>query len=497
MAASLLEMKGICKSFPGVKALDDVDFCLDSGEIVGLLGENGAGKSTLMKILSGVYIPNAGEILWNGEKVKFRSIVDAQERGISIIFQELNNCPNMSALENLFLGREIITKAGTVDFKAMRKKADELFSTLGIQVPLNVSVGKLSVAIQQMIEVAKALLTNVRLLIMDEPTSSLADKEIKKLFDVVRELKAKGIAVVFISHKLDEVFSIADRIVVLRDGRNAGGLPTSTSTQEEIVSLMVGREMSTFFSQRTNEPSEEIVLNVQGLSGPPYIRDVSFDLRKGEILGFAGLIGAGRTETALLLIGAVKKESGSISLRGTSVNIGSPAEAVKNGIAYLSEDRKSKSLILGMNVRENMTMTIHRAVAGTFGTLSKKKEKAVVEEYISLLEIKTSSMEQVVADLSGGNQQKVVLAKWLATKPSILILDEPTRGIDVHAKAEVHKIITRLADQGNSIILISSELPEIIALSNRVAVMHEGRLVAVMDKKGITQEKIMNAVFSA
>lgn len=497
MAEPLLALHHISKSFPGVKALDDIDFSIDKGEVVGLLGENGAGKSTLMKIISGVYAPDAGEMYWQGQKVRLKSIMDAKEKGIAIIFQELNNCPNLSALENLFLGHELRTAGNLVDFRAMKKKATEIFSYLDAHIPLGAPAGKLSVALQQMIEIGKALLADAKLIIMDEPTSSLTDREVQKLFQIVKELKSRGIAVIFISHKLEEVFHITDRIVVLRDGRHVGELTTSKATQEELVALMVGREMQSFYSKRAKEPSQEVILKIEGVSGPPYLSNVSFDLRKGEILGLAGLIGAGRTELALLLIGAEQKTAGTVYLQGKKVDIRSPWQAIAHGIAYLSEDRKTKSLILQMPVRANITMAIHRAVSGALGTLDRKKELEVTNHFVKLLEIKTSGPEQIVNNLSGGNQQKVVLAKWLATKPSILILDEPTRGIDVHAKAEVHKIITDLADSGTSIILISSELPEIVALSDRVVVMHEGQVKSILDKHEISQEKIMSRVFSA
>lgn len=497
MAEPLLALHHISKSFPGVKALDDIDFSIDKGEVVGLLGENGAGKSTLMKIISGVYAPDAGEMYWQGQKVRLKSIMDAKEKGIAIIFQELNNCPNLSALENLFLGHELRTAGNLVDFRAMKKKATEIFSYLDAHIPLGAPAGKLSVALQQMIEIGKALLADAKLIIMDEPTSSLTDREVQKLFQIVKELKSRGIAVIFISHKLEEVFHITDRIVVLRDGRHVGELTTSEATQEELVALMVGREMQTFYSKRAKQPSPEIVLKIEDMSGPPYLNHVSFDLRRGEILGLAGLIGAGRTELALLLIGAEQKTAGTVYLQGKKVDIRSPWQAIANGIAYLSEDRKTKSLILQMPVRANITMAIHKAVSGALGTLDRKKELEVTNHFVKLLEIKTSGPEQIVNNLSGGNQQKVVLAKWLATKPSILILDEPTRGIDVHAKAEVHKIITDLADSGTSIILISSELPEIVALSDRVVVMHEGQVKSILDKHEISQENIMSRVFSA
>ncbi|MCX7775423.1 MAG: sugar ABC transporter ATP-binding protein [Rectinemataceae bacterium] len=497
MSEPLLVLHHISKSFPGVKALDNIDFHIERREVVGLLGENGAGKSTLMKIISGVYTPDAGEMYWQNEKVKLKSIMDAKERGISIIFQELNNCPNLSALENLFLGHELRTAANLVDYRAMKRKATEIFSYLDAHIPLDTPAGKLSVALQQMIEIGKALLADARLIIMDEPTSSLTDKEVQKLFQIVGELKSRGIAVIFISHKLEEVFHITDRIVVLRDGRHAGELTTSEATQEELVSLMVGREMHSFYSKRSKEPSKEVILRIEDVSGPPYLDKVSFDLRKGEILGLAGLIGAGRTELALLLIGAEQKKEGTVLLQGRKVDIRSPWQAIAHGIAYLSEDRKTKSLILQMPVRANITMAIHRAVSGALGTLDRKKELDITSHYTRILEIKTSGPEQLVNNLSGGNQQKVVLAKWLATKPAILILDEPTRGIDVHAKAEVHRIITELADNGTSIILISSELPEIVALSDRVVVMHEGKVKSILEKDEISQEGIMSKVFSA
>jgi ABC-type sugar transport system ATPase subunit len=492
---ALLEMRGISKTFPGVQALRGVDFAAHGGEVVALLGENGAGKSTLMKVLTGVYRPDGGEIRWDGAPLQFETIREAQERGISIIFQELNNCANLSALENLFLGREMKTKAGLLDFAAMRKRARALFERLDMSLDLEVPVGRFSTAIQQMIEIAKALLSEVRLLIMDEPTSSLTTRETEKLFQVIAELKAKGIAVVFISHKLDEVFRVTDRIVVLRDGENAGELDPRTTTMDQLIGLMVGRELRDFFSARKLSPSQDAVLSVEGLSGPPFIRDVSFDLRRGEILGFAGLIGAGRTETARLLIGAVRKTAGRMILDGEEINVTSPKSAVAKGIAYLPEDRKVQALVLGMTMRENVTLAVHRLVRSFFVILDRKKETAIARDSIASLSVKVSSPEQVVRNLSGGNQQKVVIAKWLAAKPRILILDEPTRGIDVHAKSEVHRIVAELADSGVSIILISSELPEILALADRVLVMSEGSVKAILPRAGLTQEAIMGAVF--
>ncbi len=493
MMIPLVSMKGISKRFPGVHALKHVDFDLHVGEVTGLLGENGAGKSTLMKILCGVYAPDEGSILWEGKPVAFTSIRDAQNQGISIIFQEFNLCPNISVLDNLFLGREL--KRGVVlDFKKMREKAKKIFSYLGVDIPLEQPVGRLSVALQQMVEIAKALLLEVKVLVMDEPTSALTEKEIAKLFQVIRDLKAQGLAIVFISHKLDEVFHITDRIVVLRDGERVGEVRTKDITEEKIVEMMVGRKLSDFFSTRTSKPSEEIVLSVDQLSGPPYIHDVSFSIRKGEILGMAGLIGAGRTETALLMIGALRPTDGRICVNRKEIHFKEPAEAVSHGIMYLSEDRKNKSLVLDMTVRENISMSILDKLSEILFTINSQKERQLCSEYISRLQIKTPSMEQRVKNLSGGNQQKVVIGRCLAVEPFVLVLDEPTRGIDVNAKAEVHRIITTLADRGVSILLISSELPEILALSDRVLVMHEGKVKAILENKNLTQEQIMQII---
>jgi ABC-type sugar transport system ATPase subunit len=494
---ALLEVKGLSKSFPGVHALDGVDVSVRAGEIVGLLGENGAGKSTLVKTLAGVYRPDAGEIFYQGRRAGFSSIQEAQAAGVTLIFQELNNCPNLPPIDNLFLGREIRRRGSPLlDYRAMRAKARELFDRLGIHIDLDVDMSQLSTAVQQMIEIAKALLTDVKLLIMDEPTSSLTDKETERLFKVIRELKARGTAVVFISHKLNEVFAITERIVVLRDGRNAGEVNSRTGTMADLITAMVGRELAAAAPHRQVELGPEI-LRVEGLSGPPHVEDVSFSLRKGEILGFAGLIGAGRTETARMLIGAGIRTRGRVFLDGKEVHIRSPREAVAHGIAYVPEDRKTQALVLAMSVRENLTLAIHRSLRRLWLFLSRRKEAAVVDEYTRALRIKVSSPEQVVNQLSGGNQQKVVLAKWLATRPRILILDEPTRGIDVAVKAEVHRMIAELAAQGVSILLISSELPEILALSDRVLVMDTGRVKRVIERSDATQETIMSAALLA
>ena len=493
MNTPLLELQGISKSFPGVQALKGVSFSVRHGEILCLLGENGAGKSTLMKIVAGVQAPDSGTIRLDGRDVRFRSARDATDAGISIVFQEFNLCPNLTAVENLFLGNEIHGFVGLLSHRQMREQAREAFGRLRIEIPFGARVKDFGVAQQQMIEVAKALSHKTRILIMDEPTSALADKEIENLFTLMRELKGQGISIIFISHKLNEVVAITDRVVCLKDGANSGEIETKDATEEKLVSMMVGRELDRMYSARKSKPEERIMLEVRALSGPPHIKNVSFKIRAGEIVGLAGLIGAGRTELARLIIGAEPKTSGTVALEGREVDIRHPADAVALGIAYASEDRKRLGLILPMTVRENMTMAVHDRVSNRAGLLSAAKEQEVTSRYIDRFRIKVSSSEQVVRNLSGGNQQKVVLGKWLAIKPKVLILDEPTRGIDVGAKAEVHKIMAELADEGVAILMISSELPEVLHVSDRILVLHEGRLTADIPRHEATEERIMKA----
>lgn len=494
MEPLLVEMKGITKQFPGVLALNNVDFTVRKGEILGLIGENGAGKSTLMKILTGVYSPDAGEILYKGAPLVLKNTGDAYRHGISIIFQEFNLCPNLSAMENIFLGKELTSKGtGLFSYRKTREEARKFFRRLKFDIDPDIEVRKLGVAEQQMIEIAKALSYDTQLLIMDEPTSSLSLSEVENLFDIVRDLKTQGISVVFISHKLDEMLEITDRIAVLRDGANAGELPTIEATKERLISLMVGRELNHFFTQRKAALGQEVIFEVRHLSGPPNTKDVSFQLHRGEILGLAGLMGAGRTELARLLIGAEKKTTGTTILKNQEVHIDSPVTAVGCGIAYLPEDRKNLALILPMTTQENLSMSIHKQIKRLFNFIDRKREVAICHQYVDRLQIKISSLKQVVKNLSGGNQQKVVIGKWLATNPVVLILDEPTRGIDVGAKAEVHRIITELADEGVSILLISSELPEILHISDRILVMRDGRITTNLDRKEADQETIMKA----
>jgi ABC-type sugar transport system ATPase subunit len=492
----LIEMKNICKQFPGVKALHSVNFTLSKGEIVCLLGENGAGKSTLMKILTGVYQPDSGSILYHGKPLTLQNPRDAYEKGINIIFQEFNLCSNLSAMENLFLGNENRGTWGSFSYRKTREKALEIFKKLKVDIDPEIPVNQLGVAYQQMVEIAKALTYDIKVLIMDEPTSALAEKEIENLFFIMRELKSRGISIIFISHKLEEVLEITDRIVVLRDGENSGDVITADTDQDRLVSLMVGREINRLYATRKETTRNDIAVEVSHVSGPPHIRDISFSICKGEILGLAGLVGAGRTELAKLIIGAEKKTQGKIFISGKEYSIKCPRDSVKARIAYLPEDRKNLGLVLPMSVRENITLSIHEKIKGLLNIINPGKEKQISDQYLCDLQIKVISREQVVETLSGGNQQKVVIAKALALQPMLLILDEPTRGIDVGAKAEVHSIITKLADEGMSIIVISSELKEVMQLADRILVMHEGRLTANLSKNEADEETIMRAAVS-
>ncbi len=496
MSERLLEMRGISKSYPGVQALQQVGLCAGAGEIVCLLGENGAGKSTLVKILAGAQQPDSGEIFLTGVPVRFKSTREAAACGISIVFQEFNLCPNLSAMENLFLGHEVRSRFGLLAFGRMREKARESFARLRTEIDPDALVRDLGVAQQQIIEVAKALLQGPRILIMDEPTATLADKEIQVLFTIMRELKQRGLAIIFISHKLNEVLEITDRVVCLRDGRNSGEIESRSATPDKLVSMMVGRDLGQMYARRQSKPSDEVVLEVRNYERPPRVNNVSFQLRRGEILGLAGLIGAGRTEMARLIMGADKKTAGTLHLNGRQVEIGHPAQAVACRIGYVSEDRKRLGLVLGMTVRENCTMAVHGRITNRLGLLNRRAENELTDDYISRLQVKVSSREQIARQLSGGNQQKVALAKWLATQPDVLILDEPTRGIDVGAKAEVHQIIARLADRGVAILLITSELSEVLHLADRVLVMHQGRLTADLPRELATEEAVMKAAVS-
>ncbi len=496
MSETLLELKDITKEFPGVKALDNVSLDVRPGEVVGIIGENGAGKSTLMKVLTGVYKPTAGTILYKGKPVSFENTSQAYAMGINIVFQEFNLCGNLTVMENLFLGNEI-TSAGIVDYREMERRATSMFDNLGFNINPHSVVNNLGAAQQQMIEIAKALSHETKVLILDEPTAVLTDKEIDKLLSFVDRLRGEGMSILFITHKLNEIKAITDRVFCLRDGQNSGKADTKDIDEDDMVSMMVGRNAEDIYGKKIyRKISDEVVLEVKDFSGPPFVKDINFKLKRGEILGVAGLIASGRTELAMLISGAVQKTSGDMFIEGKKISIKSPADAVKNRIAYVSEDRKKLGLILPMTVRENTTMAIHDRVSSR-RFISRKRENEISDRYIQRFSTKVYSREQVMGTLSGGNQQKVCLGKWLAIDPKILILDEPTRGIDVGAKAEIHRIIEELAEkEGMSIIVISSELPEILRLSDRVLVMHEGRITADIPGKEANEEVIMKAALS-
>ncbi len=493
----LLRMSGISKSFPGVRALQNVDLSVQAGECLALVGENGAGKSTLMKILSGVYAPDEGTIEIDGRTVVPSNPHHAQQLGVSIIYQEFNLFPNMSIEENIFIGREP-NRSGIVDRSQMRKSALGYLRQVGVDLDPRSMVRDLSVAQQQMVEIAKALSYNARIVIMDEPTSALTDTEVRALFEIIRGLKARGLGIVFVSHRLEEIFEICDRITVLRDGRNVGELSTATATPDQVVRMMVGREMTDLFQKENSSTSDQVVLEVRGLSRRGTQRDdskvvldgVDLQVRSGEIVGLAGLVGSGRTEVARAIFGADPFDSGEIYLEGQRVHVKSPAEAIGKGIALAPEDRKLQALVLALAIRENIALP-NLGRLSRFGFVRRREERALADRYIQALSVRTPSMEQKVINLSGGNQQKVVLAKWLALNPKVLIVDEPTRGIDIGAKAEVHSLLSQLAAQGVAILMISSELPEILGMSDRIYVMREGKITGVLDRSEATEERVM------
>lgn len=487
----LLRMVNISKHFPGVQALDNVDFEVYPGEVVGLLGENGAGKSTLIKILSGVYSKDQGSIYFRGENVDLKNPQTSQSLGISTIYQELALVPQLSVAENLFLNREPrnIPALGMVDFKKMEADARTILGDLGVDIHPNKLVKDLTVAAQQMVEITKAVSRNAHLILMDEPTSALSNKEVKAIFEIMNRLREKKVSVVFISHRLEEVLKIADRVIVMRDGQRMGELSIQDATLEKIIRLMVGREVGLF--PKMESEIKEPVLEVRGLSGNNLVKDVSLTVRKGEIVGLAGLVGAGRTDVARLIFGADRRTSGEILIDNEPVQIKNPSDAVNNGIGWVPEDRKQQGLVLNMAIKENASMAIMQRISNLFGMISLRKQNNIVENYVKKLNVATTSVDKQVNELSGGNQQKVVLAKWLATKPKVLIMDEPTRGIDVGAKAEVHALISQLAKEGMGILMISSEMPEIMGMSDRVIVMCQGRITGEFDAANFDQEEIM------
>jgi ribose transport system ATP-binding protein len=487
----LVEAKEISKSFPGVRALADVRLELMPGEVHALMGENGAGKSTLMKILAGIYRKDSGEIRYNGAAVDFANPREAQHAGISVIHQELQLMNHLTVAQNVFIGREPTRALGLLlDDDKLNRDAAALLARLHLAIDPRTIVGGLTVARQQMVEIAKALSFNSRVLIMDEPTAALNGAEVAELFTTIRELKSRGVGIIYISHKMDELKQIADRVTVLRDGEYVGTVDVATTSMATVIAMMVGRTISDVRAVGLGRPGE-VVLDVRHLNCGPLVRDVSFSVRRGEILGFAGLMGAGRTEVARAVFGADRPQSGEVYVHGSKRAIGTPEQAVAAGIGYLSEDRKRFGLALGMDVEANVVMSNLSRYLSFAGLLKKQAMRQAAEKFIRVLNIRTPSAAHEVRLLSGGNQQKVVIAKWLDRDCDILFFDEPTRGIDVGAKNEIYRLLRTLADQGKAIILISSELPELLRMSDRIAVMCEGRITGELAPGQATPERIM------
>jgi ribose transport system ATP-binding protein len=492
MEECLVYMEGIEKHFPGVHALNQCRFELWAGEIHALVGENGAGKSTLMKVLTGVYTKDSGRIVYKGKEVEISSPKMAQSLGISIIHQELNLMPDLTVAQNIYIGREPRKAIKLfLDEKQLNDQVKKLFQRMNLQMDPRTRVSELTVAKQQMVEIAKALSYNSEVLIMDEPTAALTDTEIDDLFRIIRQLRESGVGIVYISHRMEELKRITDRITVMRDSRYIDTIATKDATIDQIITMMVGREIYNASTPAPEKANQEIILEVKNLKQGSAIKNVSFHLKKGEILGFAGLMGAGRTEVARAIFGADALDSGEIYVQGKKVQIKSPHDAVRHGIGYLSEDRKRYGLLVGMDVETNIAISSFQKFKKWGGWMNRSRMSSVAEQCVAALKIKTPNISQTVKFLSGGNQQKVVISKWLTRDCQILIFDEPTRGIDVGAKSEIYKLLDELAEQGKSIIMISSELPEILRMSHRIMVMCEGRITGELSNVEATQEKIM------
>jgi len=496
----LLEMRGIVKSFPGVMALRGVDFDVSEGEVHGIVGHNGAGKSTLIKILTGAYSRDGGTILLDGRSVQFHTPAAAQAGGIATIYQETNLVPYLSAAENIFLGREPRRPWGAVDWKAMRREADRLLCGLGIRLDVRVPTMRLSIAMQQMVMLARAVCLNARLVVMDEPTSSLDVNEVRVLFDVIRRFQSEGVGIIYISHRFDEIFALTDRVTVLRDGRLVRTLPTKDTNKLELVALMLARKTTdveasgqTAFKETVAEGSREPLLEVDGLTRRPAPLDVSVTVRRGEIVGLAGLLGSGRTELARAIFGADRPERGVITMAGRKVRIRSPRDAVRAGIGYTPEDRKTEGIVPALSVRDNIVLAALPHFT-RFGILSTRRQRAIADELIKRLDIRTPSPSTPLRNLSGGNQQKVILARWLCRRPRLLLMDEPTRGIDVGAKAEVQRLIDEVAQDGLGVLMISSELEEVMEGSDRVVVMQEGQKVGELAHGEATEERVLRMI---
>lgn len=491
MEEPILVMRGIKKQFPGVLALNQASLTARKGEVMALIGENGAGKSTLMKVLTGVYQRDEGEILYNGKNVQYTNTRQALDDGIAIIHQELTLIPQMTVYENIFLGRETVNKAGALNKKQMIARSRELLQMLNVGIHPDCRVSSLSIAQQQMVEIAKVLLYDARIIIMDEPTDTLPDDEVESLFTVLRELKKQGKAVIYITHRLKEIFEICDRVTVMRDGTFISEDPVCEINNDILVERMVGRALHEQFPH-VEIPPGDVILRVDGLTNA-YVKQVGFEARAGEILGVVGLVGAGRTELAKTIYGCYPYECGTVSVHGKRVDGGSIKRAIHSGIYYMTEDRKRNGLVMLLDVRANMTLSALKLIT-QYGTIRSKKEKQIAEKYRELTRVKTPSIYQLVRNLSGGNQQKVILAKALLTEPDVLILDEPTRGIDVGAKKEIYNLINELKEKGKAVIIISSEMPEILGMSDRILVMNDGMIKGELPRAQATQEQIMRMI---
>jgi ribose transport system ATP-binding protein len=486
-----LEVNRISKSFPGVKALDEVDFSIQNGEVHALVGENGAGKSTLMKILAGIYTPDEGEIVYRGNTVSFRNPFQAIEDGIILIHQELSLVQELTVAENIFLGQLPLKQFGRVDWKKLYDRTKRILEQLKCDFEPTDLVNTLSIAYQQMVEIGRALSREAQMIIFDEPTASLTDSEVDVLFENIIELKKKGAAIVYITHKMDEIFKISDRITVLRDGRKTGTLITSETNRNEMINLMIGRELKEFFHTISKDIGKE-VLRVEKLCREKFVKDVSFEIKSGEVLGLYGLVGAGRSETAESIFGIVQADSGKIFLEGEEVKVPNPKKAVGLGLGLVPENRKLQGLILGMACDDNLTLPRLDKMQ-TLGFINNSVQNSLFREYAEKLSISTPGPKQPVGKLSGGNQQKIVIGKWISLNPKLLILDEPTRGIDVGSKSEIHRLIGQMAAEGIAVLVISSEMPEIIGVSDRIITMREGQVTDEFGKEEVTEKKLIRA----
>jgi ABC-type sugar transport system ATPase subunit len=489
MGEIILEMKSIDKHFAGVHALDKVNFTLKGGEVHALIGENGAGKSTLMKILIGLYQPDLGEIILHGKKVNLKNVREGQNAGISMIFQEFNQVKVMSVMENIFLGREPLTKTGSVDYKKMYDDSRKLLKELGVDLDPKTKIRDLTVAKHQLVEIVKAISLNAEIIIMDEPTSALSRNEIEYLFTMIKNLRDQGKCIVFISHKMEEIFGVCERVIVLRDGKFIHTGNVKDVTEKDLIRMMVDREVNELFP-KTECKIGNVVLSIKDLCVDGLFSNITFDLRQGEILGIAGLMGAGRTELVETIVGARKSARGEIFLNGTKIINHNPGDAIKRGIAMVPEDRKKNGVFLKLAIKDNILMSaFKKCLKGLF--LRKNLEQKYFEEYAEKLQIKYSNPRQVCRNLSGGNQQKVAVSRVLNSDPQIIILDEPTRGIDVKTKSEIHRLMSLLAGQGKAVLMVSSELPEILGMSDRVLVLHEGTQTGILERKNATADKVM------